>query len=160
MQCKTLTETKTETSGLNSDMSEPSFPKSYPKIVPLSALVACNAMNWPGGDALSFSYRFHHWLLLYTLGQYIVNVQSGTTSDGFSTIFIFGIWLYTCLCDQAWEIIIQKYHHPTLHISWLYHCSLNCWQVRHPRSTSCILCFMGVVSKHFYRFEIFISFPV
>ena len=59
---------------------------------PLSALIACNAMNWPGGDALSFSYRFHHWLMLYTLGQYIVNVQSSTTSDGFSTIFIFGIW--------------------------------------------------------------------
>ena len=30
--------------------------------------------------------------MLYTLGQYIVNVQSSTTSDGFSTIFIFGIW--------------------------------------------------------------------
>ena len=30
--------------------------------------------------------------MVYTLGQYIVNVQSSTTSDGFSTIFIFGIW--------------------------------------------------------------------
>ena len=53
---------------------------SYHEIVPLSALIAFNAMNWPGGDALSFSYRFHHWLMLYTLGQYIVNVQSSTTS--------------------------------------------------------------------------------
>ena len=121
--------------------------KAYPEIVPLSSLIACNAVNWPGGDALSFSYRFHHWLIpladlrggardarpppggpnsfifmqfsaniwkiiallgvgappwgkswirhwiLYTLGQYIVNVQSSTTSDGFSTIFIFGIWV-------------------------------------------------------------------
>ena len=33
---------------------------SYPEIAPLSALIACNAMNRPGGDALSFSYRFHH----------------------------------------------------------------------------------------------------
>ena len=33
---------------------------SYPEIVPLTALIACNAMNLPGGDALSFSYRFHH----------------------------------------------------------------------------------------------------
>ena len=47
------------------------------------------------GDTLSFSYRFHHWLMLYTLGQYIVDVQSSTTSDGFSTIFIFGIWKET-----------------------------------------------------------------
>ena len=69
-------------------------PLPYPEIVPLSALIGCNAMNWPGGDALSFSYRFHHWLMLYTLGQYIVNVQSSTTSDGFLTIFIFGIWAH------------------------------------------------------------------
>ena len=35
--------------------------------------------------------------MLYTLGQYIVNVQSSTTSDGFSTIFIFGICnLHSC----------------------------------------------------------------
>ena len=65
---------------------------TYPEIVPLSALIACNAMNWLGGDALSFSHRFHHWLMLYTLGQYIVNVQSSTTGNGFLTIFIFGIW--------------------------------------------------------------------
>ena len=64
---------------------------SYPKIVHLSALIPCNVMNWPGGDALFFSHRFHHWLMLYPLGQYIVNVQSSTTSDGFSTIFIFRI---------------------------------------------------------------------
>ena len=47
-------------------------------------------MNWPGGDALSFSYRFPHWLMLYTLGQYIVNVQSSTTIDGFSITSFFG----------------------------------------------------------------------
>ena len=29
--------------------------------------------------------------MLYTLGQYIVNVQSSTTSNRFSTIFTFGI---------------------------------------------------------------------
>ena len=29
--------------------------------------------------------------MLYTLGQYIVNVQSSKTSNRFSTIFIFGI---------------------------------------------------------------------
>ena len=73
-------------------VSEAKLTWPYPEIVPLSALIACNAMNWPGGDALSFSYRFHHWLMLYTLGQYIVIVQSSTTSDGFSTIVIFGIW--------------------------------------------------------------------
>ena len=28
--------------------------EAYPKIVSLSALIACNAINWPGGDALSF----------------------------------------------------------------------------------------------------------
>ena len=32
----------------------------YPEIVPLSALIACNAMNSPGCAALSFSHRFHH----------------------------------------------------------------------------------------------------
>ena len=51
---------------------------TYPEIVPLSALIACNAMNWPGGAALYFSHKFHHWLMLYTLGQYIVNVQWST----------------------------------------------------------------------------------
>ena len=69
------------------------------------ALIACNAMNWPGGDALSFSYRFHHWLMLYTLGQYIVNVQSSTTSEGFSTIFIFGI----CLKHYFLQINVVKF---------------------------------------------------
>ena len=38
--------------------------------------------------------------MLYTLGQYIVNVQSSTTSDVFLTIFIFGIckneYISTC----------------------------------------------------------------
>ena len=65
--------------------------RAYPEIVPLSALIACNAMNWPGGDALSFSHKFHHWLMLFTLGQYIVNVQWSITGDGYLTIFIFGI---------------------------------------------------------------------
>ena len=27
---------------------------SYPQNIPLSALKACNAMNWPGGAAISF----------------------------------------------------------------------------------------------------------
>ena len=34
--------------------------KSYPEIFPLSALIARNVMNSPGGAALSFSPRFHH----------------------------------------------------------------------------------------------------
>ena len=67
---------------------------SYPEIFRLSALIACNARNWPGGAALSFSHRFHHWLMLYALGQYIVNVQWSTTSDRFLTIFTFGIRSY------------------------------------------------------------------
>ena len=48
-------------------------------------------MNWPGGAALYFSHKFHHWLMLHTLGQYIVNVQWSTTGDRFLTIFTFGI---------------------------------------------------------------------
>ena len=55
---------------------------------PFERINSLYVMNWPRGDALSFSYRFHHWLMVYTLGQYIVNVQSSTTSDEFSTIFI------------------------------------------------------------------------
>ena len=43
----------------------------------LSALIACNAMNWPGG--------LHHWLMLYTLGLYIVNVQWSRTSKKYLT---------------------------------------------------------------------------
>ena len=82
---------------------------TYPEIVPLSALIACNAMNWPWGDALSFSHRFHHWLMLYTLGQYIVNVQSSTTSDGFLTIFIFGIWQGVSLCFTPLEYVTKSY---------------------------------------------------
>ena len=58
---------------------------------PLSALIACNAMNWPGGTAIYFSHIFHHWLMLYTFGQYIVNVQWSITGDRFLTIFKFGI---------------------------------------------------------------------
>ena len=84
------------------------FLSSYPEIVPLSALIACNAMNWLGGDALSFSHRFHHWLMLYTLGQYIVNVQSSTTSDGFLTIFIFGIMLYAVFGKKFWQTIDKQ----------------------------------------------------
>ena len=64
---------------------------SYPEIFPLSALIACNAMNWPGGAAIYLSHKFHHWLMLYTLGQYIVNVQWSMASEGFLTIFKFGI---------------------------------------------------------------------
>ena len=64
---------------------------AYPEIFPLSALIACNAMNWPGGTAIYFSHKFHHWLMLYTFGQYIVNVQWSITGDRFLTIFKFGI---------------------------------------------------------------------
>ena len=37
------------------------------------------------------SHKFHHWLMLYTFGQYTVNVQWSITGDGFLTIFKFGI---------------------------------------------------------------------
>ena len=69
---------------------------TYPEIVPLSALIACNGMNSPGGAALSFSHKFHHWLMLYTLAEYIVNMQSSMTSDRFLTILTLGIqqWLH------------------------------------------------------------------
>ena len=59
---------------------------TYSEIVPLSALIACNAMNWPGGTAIYFSHKFHHWLMLYTLSQYIVNVQWSITHMEFLTI--------------------------------------------------------------------------
>ena len=61
---------------------------TYPKILSLSALLACNGMTWPGGIALCW---FHHWLMLYTLGVYIVNVQWSRSNDSFLTIFIFGL---------------------------------------------------------------------
>ena len=64
---------------------------SYPEIFPLSALIACNAMNWPGGTAIYFWHKFHHWLILYTFGQYIVHMQWSITGDGFLTILKFGI---------------------------------------------------------------------
>ena len=64
---------------------------TYPEILPLSTLIACNAMNWPGGAAIYLSHKFQHWLILYTLGQYIVNVQWSMASEGFLTIFKFGI---------------------------------------------------------------------
>ena len=67
------------------------FQSSYPEIVPLSALIACNAMNWPGGAAIYCLPKLHHWLMLYTLGQYIVNVQWSITGEGFLTIFKFRI---------------------------------------------------------------------
>ena len=70
---------------------------SYPEIFPLSALIACNTMNWPGGAAIYLSHKFHHWLMLYTLGQYIVNVQSSMASEGFLSIFKFGIGNKTML---------------------------------------------------------------
>ena len=67
------------------------FTYPYPEIFPLSALIDCNAMNWPGGTAIYLSHKFHHWLMLYTFGQYIMNVQWSITGDGFLTIFKFGI---------------------------------------------------------------------
>ena len=73
---------------------------TYPEIVPLSALIAGNAMNSPGGAALSFSHKFTHWLMLYTLAEYIVNMQSSVTSDRFLTIFTFGIWTCTTFIDE------------------------------------------------------------
>ena len=72
----------------------------YSEIVSLSALIAYNAMNWPGGAAISCLPKFDHWLMLYTLGQYIVNVQWSNTSDGFLTIIIFGI------CDTKYNCAI------------------------------------------------------
>ena len=89
---------------------------AYPEIVPLRALIACNARNWPGGAALSFSHRFHHWLMLYTLVQYIVNVQWSTTSDRFLTIFTFGICFLNsmptswCSCPKQ-LIYVSKCRH-------------------------------------------------
>ena len=32
--------------------SQEKLKKTYPEIFPLSALIACNAMNWPGGTAI------------------------------------------------------------------------------------------------------------
>ena len=64
---------------------------TYPEIVSLSALIGCNVKNWPGGAAISRLPKFHHWLMLYILGQYIVNVRWSKTSDKFLTIIIFGI---------------------------------------------------------------------
>ena len=60
---------------------------SYPEIVSLSALIVCNAMNWPAGAAISCFHKRHHRRMLYTFGQYIVNVQWNTTSDRFLTLF-------------------------------------------------------------------------
>ena len=68
---------------------------------PFERINSLQCLNWPGGAALSFSHTFHHWLMLYTLGQYIVNVQWSTTSDRFLNIFKFGIcWRQTKETDQ------------------------------------------------------------
>ena len=64
---------------------------SNPKILSLSALITCNVMKWPGGAALSCLHRLHHWLMSYTFGLYIVNVQWSRTSDEHLSIFNFGI---------------------------------------------------------------------
>ena len=64
------------------------YPAPYPESASLSALIVCNAMNWPVGVAISFLHGLHHWLKLCTLGQYIVNVHWCRNSDGFLT---FGI---------------------------------------------------------------------
>ena len=37
-------------------------------------------------------HKLHHWFMLCTLGQYIVNMQWGRTSNGCLTVFTFGIW--------------------------------------------------------------------
>ena len=44
-----------------------------------------------GGAAISFTHRLHHWLMLCTPGQYIVNVQWSATSERFLTILTFRI---------------------------------------------------------------------
>ena len=60
---------------------------TYPEIVPLRALIACNAINCPRDAAISFTQTF---LLTEAVhfGQYISNVQWSTRSVGFLTIFI------------------------------------------------------------------------
>ena len=61
-----------------------------PKLSFLCALIACNAINSLGCAAISYLHKLHLWLMLYTLCQYIMNLQ-WSTSDGFLTIFTFGI---------------------------------------------------------------------
>ena len=68
-----------------------------PKVSTLSTLITCNAMNWPGGAAISWLHRLHSWLKLCTLGQYIVNVQWSTTAEALLTIFTFWIWVWNLI---------------------------------------------------------------
>ena len=82
------------------------------KFCPLRALIACNAMNWPGGTTIYFSHKFHHWLMLYTFGQYIVNMQWSITGDGFLTIFKFGIcWSMTRVVSESSYVKLTQNAH-------------------------------------------------
>ena len=81
---------------------------TYPENFPLNALITCNAMNWPGGAAIYLSHKFHPWLMLYTIGQYIVNVQWSMASEGFLTIFKFGIRINLCWYSCEICIIFEK----------------------------------------------------
>ena len=77
--------------------------------------------------------------MLHTLGQYIVNVQSSTTSDRFSTIFIFGICPHTP-SDQA------GIHTPPS--SWILQETVNRRPVR--ILLECILVLVGFLPGHTY----------
>ena len=94
---------------------------SYPEIVPLGALIACNAMNWPGGTAIYFSHKIHHWLMLYTFGQYIVNVQWSITGDRFLTIFKFGIRIVKCERTLEAAVSMHRYALWKVHIHLIHH---------------------------------------
>ena len=89
---------------------------SYPEVVFLSALITCNAMNWPGSAAVSFIP--YYWLMLCTLGQDIVNLQWNTTSDGFLSIFTFSLWILSPqkntlqLMCYAISSKVHEYHSP------------------------------------------------
>ena len=66
-----------------------------------------------GTAALASLNKFHHWLMLYTLAEYIVNVQSSTTSDRFLTVLTFGIRgiLRTSWKASGWPVT-EKGTHP------------------------------------------------
>ena len=65
----------------------------YPKISSLRVLKTCNAMNWPGGADISLYNVYAGFTndLRYVLGLCIVNVLWCRNSDGFLTVFTFGI---------------------------------------------------------------------
>ena len=118
---------------------------SNPEIVSLNALIVCSIMKWPGDAAISSLHRLHHWFILSTLGQYIVNVQWSRTCDEYLSIFIFGIRLsflhvivkcYKPLSSEqgistffAWYLISLSMQR-TLVLSWLHtRRIITCWQL-------------------------------